>query len=751
MSQKPKGIAARAGRWSAQHRKTAILAWLTVVIAAFYLGGPAGTGTQTTKQKGTGESGRAQTISDKAFPESTTGAGELVLVQSKTLKASDPEYRAVVKDLEKRLDALPEATKVQSPYAKQAGKGLISPDEHSVQVAFEVPGTTAQTKTRVDATLAATKAAQQAHPDFHIAQFGSASSEKELMGAFEKDLQKAETLSLPITLLILLVAFGALVAAGLPLLLGLTAVAGTMGLVGLVSQLMPVSESTGSVVLLVGLAVGVDYSLFYIRREREERKAGRSKQEALEIAAATSGRTVLISGLTVMTAMAGLYFAGDAEFTGLATGSILVVAMAMLGSITVLPAMLSKVGDGVDRGRIPFLGKRMQKRTQSRIWSAILGPVMRHPVVSTVAASAVLIALAIPALGMHTASSGLKQLPHTPIMKTFERMQKAFPGTADPGTVVIKANDVTTPEVKSAIADLTTQARHTKGFEAGITTDQSENGKVAIVNVPLGGSGNDSTSYAALAKLRTDIVPQTVGKLRGAEVVVGGNAAASKDYNDMVKGSAPIVFAFVLTFAFLLLMVTFRSIVVPIKAIVLNLLSVAASYGALTLVFQHGWLHKQLGFETPGFVTSWLPLFLFVILFGLSMDYHVYILSRVREGFDRGLSTEDAVTQGIKQTAGVVTSAAFVMVGVFAIFGTLSIIDYKMLGIGLGFAIFIDATIVRAVLLPATMKLLGDRNWYLPTWLEWLPRLDHGTSVDAPNAHRGPELGLGPVPEPAGA
>src|SRR5829696_6647202 len=750
MSQKPKGIAARAGRWSAQHRKTAILLWLALVVGAFYLGGPFGTGTKTAEQSLPGDAGRAKNIQDDAFPDSTTGAGETVLIQSKSLKANDPEFRAVVRDYEKRMDALPEANKLQGPYSETAGKGLISPDEHSVQVAFEVPGTAKQAEKRVDASLAVTKAVQREHPDFHVAQFGSASSDKELMAAFETDLQKAETLSLPITLLILLVAFGALVAAGLPLLLGLTAVLGTMGLVGLVSQLMPVSQSTGSVVLLVGLAVGVDYSLFYIRREREERKRGRSKQEALEIAAATSGRTVLISGLTVMTAMAGLYFAGDAEFTGLATGSILVVAMAMLGSITVLPALLSKIGDGVDRGRIPWLGKRMQRRSESRIWSAVLGPVMRRPLISTLAAGSVLVALAIPALGMHTASSGLEQLPQTPIMKTFERMQKAFPGTADPGQVVIKADDVNTPEVKAAIADLTSQARASKSFKTGISSDHSENREVAVVNVPLGGEGNDSVSYAALAELRTEIVPQTVGKLHNAEVVVGGNAAMSKDYNDLVKGSAPIVFAFVLTLAFLLLMVTFRSIVVPIKAIVLNLLSVGASYGALTLIFQHGWLHQQLGFETPGFVVAWLPLFLFVILFGLSMDYHVFILSRIREGFDRGMTSDEAVTHGIKKTAGVVTSAAFVMVGVFAIFGTLSIVDYKMLGVGLGFAIFIDATLVRAVLLPATMKLLGDRNWYLPSWLEWLPRLDHAGSVDEqPKRDRG--IGHGPVPEPSAA
>ena len=684
------------------------------------IGGPFGTGTKTTQQQATGDSGRAQSISDDAFPESTTGAGETVLIQSKTLKANDPEYRAVVRDFEKRMDALPEANKLASPYQK-GSNGLTSPDKHSVLVSFEVPGTATQTDKRVDATLAVTKAVQKDHPDFFIAQFGNASSEKELMETFQGDLHKAETLSLPVTLLILLVAFGALVAAGLPLLLGLTAVLGTMGLVGLISQVSPVSSSTSSVILLIGLAVGVDYSLFYIRREREERKAGKSKEEALMAAAATSGRTVLISGLTVIAAMAGLYFAGDPEFAGLATGSIVVVAMAMLGSLTVLPAMLSKLGDGIDRGRIPFLGKRMQRRTESRVWGAILRPVMRRPLIATIASSAVLIALAIPALGMHTASSGFEQLPDTPIMKTFDRMQKAFPGTADPGQVVIKADDVNSPAAKAAIADLTSQARASKSFAPGITTDRSENGEVAIVNVPLGGSGNDSKSYDALAELRTEIVPATVGKLKGAEVVVGGNAAMSKDYNDMVKGAAPIVFGFVLILAFLLLLVTFRSIIVPIKAIVLNLLSVAASYGALTLIFQHGWLHKQLGFETPGFVTSWLPLFLFVILFGLSMDYHVYILSRVREGFLKGMSTDDAVAHGIKQTAGVVTSAAFVMVGVFAIFGTLSIIDYKMLGVGLGFAIFIDATLVRGVLLPATMKLLGDRNWYLPSWLEWIP------------------------------
>ncbi len=744
MSQKPKGIAARAGRWSAQHRKIAIFGWLAFVIAAYMIGGSLGT--KKVEQTLPGEAGRAQTIQEDNFPQAKKNAAEeLVLIQSKTLKATDAEYRAVVKDVEKQIGAEAHVRKVQSPYGANRN-GMISPDQHSVEVSFEIAGEVVDTKERVKPVLATTKSLQKAHPEFSISQFGDASVENELGAVYEGDMKKAETLSLPITLIILLLAFGALVAAGLPLLLGLTAVAGAMGVVALVSQLIPVSDSTANVILLVGLAVGVDYSLFYIRREREERKAGRSKEAALNAAAATSGRTVLISGLTVMVAMAGLYFAGDPEFAGLATGSIIVVAIAMLGSLTVLPAMLSKVGDGIDRGRIPFLGKRMQRRTHSRVWSAILRPVMRRPLVATVLATGALVALALPALGMHTASSGIEQLPQTPIMKTLAKMQKAFPGGEAPEQVVIAAKDVTTPEVKGAIADLKTRALETDGINEGISVDYSDNHRVAVVNLPIEGKGNDAKSYAALENIREDLVPATVGKLKGAEVVVGGSAAQSKDYNDLVKGAAPIVFAFVLTLAFLLLLVTFRSVIVPIKAIVLNLLSVGAAYGVLTLVFQHGWLHKELGFETPGFVVAWLPLFLFVILFGLSMDYHVYILSRVREAFDGGMSSDDAVEHGIKQTAGVVTSAAFVMVGVFAIFGTLSIVDFKMLGIGLAVAIFIDATIVRAVLLPATMKLLGDRNWYLPSWLQWLPRLDHEGSVEQPR-----ETGIGPVPAPAAA
>jgi RND superfamily putative drug exporter len=431
-----------------------------------------------------------------------------------------------------------------------------------------------------------------------------------------------------------------------------------------------------------------------------------------------------------MAAMAGMYFTGDNGFASMATGTILVVGVAMLGSLTVLPAMLSKLGDRIDKGRIPFIGKRMAKRDESRVWSAVLDRVLRRPLVAALVSGGLLVALAVPVLGMHTASAGSNAIPQNmPVKQTYDRIAKAFPGVAASAEVVVKADDVTKPAVANAIHALQARATATKTAIDTTSVDVSPDHTVATIDIPIAGKGTDNESIAALEKVRSALVPATVGKVPGVEAVVGGDTANTKDYNDLVKGNAPIVFAFVLGLAFLLLLTTFRSIVIPLKAIVLNLLSVGAAYGVLVLVFQHGWGESLLGFKSTGAIEPWLPLFLFVILFGLSMDYHVFILSRVREAFDRGMSTEDAVAHGIKTTASVVTSAAIVMVAVFAIFATLSSIIFKQLGVGLAVAILIDATLVRAILLPATMKLLGDRNWYLPKRLGWLPRIQHEPAV----------------------
>ena len=545
-------------------------------------------------------------------------------------------------------------------------------------------------------------------------------------------LKKAGLISIPITLIILILAFGALVAAGIPLILALTAVLATFGLWAIPSQVLPSDESIYAMILLIGLAVGVDYSLFYLKREREERAAGRSPEAALEAAAATSGRSVLISGITVMIAMAGMLFAGK-DFAAFGVATMLVVAVAVIGSLTVLPALLSKLGDNVDRLRVPFVHRLSRSDGEGRIWGAIVDRVLRRPVLSVVLAGGLLLALALPALTLHTAEPGPDTYPQSiPVMKTYNRLQEAFPGTEISANVVVKAPNLNSAEAKEAIGQLQWRALLTGLMHQPIIVDVNDEATVANIAIPISGNGTDETSEQALAALRSDIVQPTVGSIAGSEAGVAGFTAESKDFNDYMKSVAPFVFVFVLGFAFLLMLLAFRSIVIAVKAILLNLLSVAAAYGVLVLVFQHGWGKQLIGFEKTGGIVAFLPIFLFVILFGLSMDYHVFILSRVREAYDRGATTEEAVAQAIKTTAGTITSAALVMVCVFSVFAALSFILFKQIGVGLAAAILIDATIVRAVLLPATMKLLGDWNWYLPKWLEWLPRLEGEKSPEAP-------------------
>jgi RND superfamily putative drug exporter len=537
-----------------------------------------------------------------------------------------------------------------------------------------------------------------------------------------------------LTLGILLLVFGSVVGAFVPLLLALTSVFATMSLVALPSQIVPMDRSISEVILLIGLAVGVDYSLFYVRRERDERRAGRSESAALEAAAATSGRAVLISGFTVMIAMAGMFFSRDKTFMSFAIGTMLVVAVAMLGSLTVLPAVLAWLGDRVDKVRVPVLWRLRRADGESRVWGWILDRVLARPLVSAIAAAGVLIVLALPAAKLHTAISGLDALPKSlGAMQSYNRINDAFPGGATPARVAVKG-DASDPELRAAVEELRKRAVASgEGLEP-THVEVSPNGQALEVDIPLVGKGTDSRSNAALAALRNEIIPATLGTVPGIEYAVTGDTAASKDWNDAMKSAVPIVFAFVLAFAFLLLLVSFRSVVIPLKAILMNLLSVAAAYGVVVAIFQWGWGENLLDFDSNGGVAAWLPMFLFVILFGLSMDYHVFILSRVREYYDRGLSTEKAVAQGIKSTAGVVTSAALVMVLVFGVFALMPIVDMKEMGIGLAAAILIDATIVRAVLLPATMKLLGAWNWYLPTWLEWLPRLEHERAEPVPQS-----------------
>jgi uncharacterized membrane protein YdfJ with MMPL/SSD domain len=731
MDSSPRNLAARAGRWSAQHRRKAILGWLAFVIAAVVIGGSVGTKTLSDSDNGTGESGRADDAISAHFPDK---GSESVLVQSRGgTRTDDPEFRAVANEVVARLERTRNVQNVSGPYGR-GNAGQLSEDGRSALVTFELPG--ANPEDKVDPSLNAVSSLSKQHPGFRIEQFGDGSADKALSKAFEDDFRRAEVTSLPITLVILILAFGALLAAFVPLLLAITAVAAAIGLIGPISQIWPVDEAISSVVLLIGLAVGVDYSMFYLRREREERARGRSEEGALEAAAATSGRAVLVSGITVIAAMAGMYFGGAATFMSFATGTILVVAIAVVGSLTVLPAVLSKLGDRVNKGRVPFM--RPERRTgEARAWGWVLDRVLRRPVVSMLAAGSVLVALAIPVLHIHTADSGVDGLPRSlAVMKTYDRMQAAFPGETFSADIVVQGKSLDPAQIRQAVQEMRQVARESNEFQEPVTVEVSRDGELAVVEVPLAGTGTDERSMDAVKTLREDVVPDVFGAVSSGKVVgVTGFTAGSVDFNDLMAARIWLVFAFVFSVAFLLLLVTFRSIVIPVKAILLNVLSVAAALGIVTWVFQDGNLESLLGFHSTGAITAWFPLMLFVILFGLSMDYHVFILSRIREAVDRGEPTPEAVSHGIKSTAAVVSAAALVMVGVFAIFATLSFIDMKQFGVGLAAAVLIDATLVRGVLLPATMKLLGDWNWYLPSWLEWLPK--------------GPALeGETPAPEP---
>ena len=704
-------IAARAGRWSAAHWKTATLGWLAFVVVALVLGQLVGTRSLTNAQQAQDGSARAETILAQAGFEPPAAEG--VLVRSGTARPGDPAFTRAVHDLVAALHRLPQVARVT---------GLDrSKDGRSELVSFEVSGKPDDADTRIQPVLDRVAAVERAHPGFTLSEVGDASANHAANGVIEQDLRRAEVTSVPVTFAILLFAFGAFVAAGIPVLLAFSAVLATVGLGALVSHVFPASDSTSSVVVLLGMAVGVDYSLFYLRREREERARGRAPRDALHAAAATSGRAVLVSGLTVVVACAGLMLSGSGDFVSMGFGAILVVLVAMVGSLTVLPALLGRLGDKVDWGSL----RRMKRGNgESRLWNLVLRPALRFPRAAALVAAAGLAVLALPAFHLHTANPGIDSFPRSlPVVKAFRAVQHAFPGSTSPATVVVSAPDVTAPQVRRGIAALKRVALATGVMQPPIHETVDAAHTVARIEIPLAGNGDDAASASALHVLRSQVVPSTIGAVRGVEAPVTGETADGYDFRHTMDTRTPYVFGFVLLVAFALLLVTFRSVVVPLTAVALNLLSVGAAYGALVWIFQEGHLEGLFGFHSTGSIVTWMPLFLFTVLFGLSMDYHVFIVSRIRELVQRGETTKDAVAHGIRTTASTVTSAALVMIAVFAIFAFTRTIIMKELGLGLAVAVLVDATVIRGVLLPAVMTVLGERNWYLPRRLSRAPEL----------------------------
>ena len=713
MSRSP-NLAATLGSWSARHRLTAIGAWLALVVVMMLIGSAAGQETMTAAEYGTGESGQATwLLANHGIKEP---ANELVMISDRGSSASPTVLRSAVSAVVSGVQATGQVMDVRAPAVSASGRQVL--------VQFAMKGDPDTADNRVQPVEDAVARAQAANPGVTIEEVGDASASQWLNNTIFKDFKRAEWTVVPLAIGILLVVFGALLAALLPVVLALTAFLAANGLLALISHAMHVDSDTSSVMLLMGMAVGVDYCLFYLRREREERAKGAGREAALRTAAATSGRAVLVSGMTVMVAMAGMFLAGMQIFDGFAVATISVVLIAVVGSVTVLPALLSLLGDRVEFGRIPFLDRVGRPADGSRAWKVVLDRVLARPGVSAALAGGALLALAAPALTIHTARLTIPQMlpATTPIVQHYDDIMAAFPGGPVPAMVVIQAPDINSAAAKRQIAALTSYQSDAIGQPRPVTVYPAAN--LATIDVPLAGSGtvNDAASREALTTLHDQIVPSTVGKIPGGTALVGGSLAASLDWNRQLASGIVPAFLFVLGVTFLLMLVAFGSVVIAGTAICLNLLSVGAAYGVLTAVFVHGWGAGLLGTQAPGVIESWIPLFVFVVLFGLSMDYNVFVVSRIKEAHDRGMPTREAVAYGIRSTAGVVTSAAVIMVAVFAVFGSLSIQQFKQLSVGLSVSVLVDATVVRGVLLPSVMALLGDRNWYLPGWLAGLVR-----------------------------
>ena len=706
---------ARISLWSARHRWWVFAATVLVLAA-----GIAASAMFEVKLQegdgGVGESDAGAQILNERFPRGSS-ASEQLLFSHGELTVDDPAYQARVSALVEQLGALPQVRSVDYDVSDPS---MVSDDRLVLRAEVVVDREVEVDTHRADAILDAVADARAAAEadGYTIAIVGNLTLRRELNQMVDEDFGSILFISLGLGLIIMLLAFRAVVAAVIPLVLAVGAIAIASGIAAAVSQVYSLNESYSEMILLLGLAVGIDYSLFIVSRFRFEREAGRPKLEAIAVASNTTGRAVFYAGVTVVISLLGLMLTNHPIFISLGMGAIFVVLVTIVGSITFLPAVLGLLGDNVNRLRVPFLN-RMRG---NGIWGAITDRVMARPAIFAGVTAAALIALSAPAaslnLGFPTGSKAFNDaLSGKAALRLME--QHFTGGLTDPVIVVVTAADVSVPEVQGAVAKVVAAMEaDPDSFFNPFAVVPNPDEDALFIRAPV--NGDTGLAEVAVRKLRDDLVPAAFGGV-SATVYVTGLPPGNMDFRDYMYARAPYVFAFVLGLAFLVLLVMFHSLIIPIKSIILNLLSVGAAYGVLVMVFQWGWGVSLLGSEGSGVILSWLPLFLFAILFGLSMDYHMLLLNRVKETYDRGAPNDVAVAMGIKLTAGQITSAAAVMVGVFGAFALAREVGLQQFGIGLGVSVLIDATVVRSVLLPATMKLLGDWNWYLPSWLGWLP------------------------------
>ena len=737
---------ARVAGWSARHRWPVFGLWFVLTIGIFVVsllaGGTRSSEAVSNDERAKYEAGEAYIIWNEANPP--TGEQEpasqqfLLIVSSADRTVDDAAFAADIGAITARLGALqatvagttePSIASLTDPLRAPPEAGLVSPDRTTVRIAGRVLGDGPVLDQRLVPVPAEIEAIQSAYPQYRIHALNNTLINNDIFELIDGGLVGSLVLTIPSTFGILLIAFGAAVAAVIPLILGVTALLAAFGILGLYSQLVsPVSPYASQLVVLIGLAVAVDYSLFMLTRFRTERRHGRPKLAAIDVASNTAGRAVFFSGLAVMISIGGLFLLDDPLFRSMAVGTIAVVFVAVIGSLTFLPATLAILGDGVNRLRVPFLQRDRQEG--SGIWAGLVRGVMRRPILAAVATSLALLVVAIPVTRLHMGQVDFTSFPDSlDGVQAVNLLNEKWPATGsglELSVVVTRADEGPT---KAAIEKLTAAALAIPGLSGPPETLTSSDGHAVFINYPMAGGSNDIRNQDIVRQVRTSVIPTAFAGLTGVRALVTGDAAYTLDIVDFYVRGMPLVMAFVLTLSFLLLLVAFRSIVIPIKAILLNLLSTGAAFGLLVLVFQDGWLADQLGFK-PGPIESFIPVFIFTILFGLSMDYHVFILTRIKEARDHGLSSNEAVARGIAITSGTITSAAAIMVVVFAVFVTLELTIIKQLGFGLAVAVFLDATIVRSILLPASMRLLGEWNWWLPSWLGWLPHVTIEGEVD---------------------
>ena len=723
-------------RFSSRRPWLVIAAWLVAlvisgVVAATSLGGVLTSDITLTNDP---ESLQGFDLLDERM-EGATALSETVIIRSDAATVDDPAFRTEVDRVAAGLRALPEVVaglvtyyEINASAPDQAG-GLVSEDRHATLIPVTLTGTFDEATERFDQFEGALHGG--AATGYQVLSIGDVSVDETFNSTSESDLQTAELFGLPIALVILVIFFGALVAAGIPVLLSLISIGVAVGLTAVVGQVFELSFFVVNMITTIGLAVGIDYALFTVERYREERRRGLDKLAAIEMAGATSSKAVFFSGLTVVLALLGMYLIPSSIFFSLGTGAILVAIVAVVATLTLVPAVLGLLGDRIDWPRRRNYDAATSVRQDALdheaihrgFWGRITRVVMGRPVVAIVLGVGLLLALATPLINIERGAAGASSLPPSDVRSAYTILERDFSaGRLAPVRIVIDGAR-TDPAVTGAIDRLLTTLSTDASVVAGSTeTIWNAAGDLAEVQLLLTVDGASDAAYAQIDRFRDTIVPAAFGGT-GIEAYVSGESAFNADFLSAVDAWSPAVFVFVLGLSFILLMLVFRSVVIPAKAIVLNLLSVGAAYGLLVLVFQEGVGASLLGFQQTPAIESWVPIFLFCVLFGLSMDYHVFLLSRIKERFDETGNNQESVAYGLQATARIITGAALIMVVVFGGFAMGDLVAFQQMGFGLAIAIALDATIVRSVLVPAGMALLGKWNWYLPSWLQWLPEI----------------------------